>query len=174
MNINQVAQYGLTFLPLTVFLGYARFHNWTDSCWAMAFTLSALASIISIGILVYNRIALDRLWLGIYLFLVIGAVGFLVNMENTILYWYENYKGASLFAAIALAAIVTEYMPSHLFGNNNPIYQHTKIPLFLPLAALACAVYAIIFNGYGLILSTAVPLVTLRFVNDIAKKNSIL
>src|SRR5271168_2705692 len=88
-------------LPLFVFLLFARFYEMTDDLWRQAFYVSSVCAIVVTAFLIYKKIIIDRLRFGINLFLITGAVAFLLESE-AILRFFEMYKGVVFFGGIVV------------------------------------------------------------------------
>jgi len=160
MNIDS-----LKFLPLTVFMLSARFGGQTDLAWKQAFILGGLCTIVILCIHLYKNVILDRLMLGINLFLLVGSGAFLSN-SLYVLYYFGTYKGAVFLSCIAIVGLATT-----LFSNTGFIgirTNHTdmihKTSLQLLFLTIICIAWSLIANDYGLIVSAVIPFVILRMM----------
>src|ERR1700730_9795520 len=95
----------VSLLPMIVFMAYARWFGMDEQAWVGAFQMAGLAALIVIAVLWRKSVIMDRITLGLNLFLIIGAAGFLFNIEQ-IIEWYSNSKGGPLFGAIAAIGVI--------------------------------------------------------------------
>jgi len=158
----------LQFLPLTIFLVYARLNGMTDLAWRDAFILAGVTTLIVVAIQVYKKVTFDRLMLGVNLFLLVGAIGFLGKLYG-LLSLYGTYKGAALLICTSLIGIVATLFTKAGFIGVNVI---GKAPLkrryscFLLIINMIAIVWAIITYQYGLLISAAFPFIVLRFMYE--------
>ena len=96
----------IRFVPLAAFMIYARVYGMTNDAWYGAFILAGLCSLATIAILINQRIMLDRIMLGVNCFFLLGAIGFLFNIED-ILEWYSSSQGGPFFACIVVIGLIT-------------------------------------------------------------------
>jgi len=157
----------LTFLPLFVFMLVARLHGMTELAWQEAFMLSGLCAIVIVTIQMYQKLIIDRLMLGVNLFLTLGAVAFLVNIDS-LLYYYGAYKGVAFLSCIAVVGIVTSLFSDSVFvgisSHNKKLINEVSLQL---LAVNAAAIaWSFVMNSDGLIISVVVPYVALRVIYE--------
>ncbi len=152
-------------LPLFVFLMFARFYDMTDDLWRQAFYVSSLCAILVTAFLLYKKIIIDRLRFGINLFLMSGAVAFLTDSES-VLRFFEMYKGVVFFGGIIVVGIITTFFsPLGFIGISVTNQQELKKSSLLLLGAtIGALVWSFFMNDYESIVSIVVPFIALRLL----------
>ena len=152
-------------LPLFVFLMFARFYEMTDDLWRQAFYVSSLCAIVVTAFLLYKDIIIDRLRFGVNLFLMSGAVAFLTGSEP-ILRFFEAYKGVVFFGGIVAVGIVTTFFsPLGFIGlavTNKQ--QLKKLSLLLLCATVVALAWSFMANDYDSLVSIVIPFIVLRLL----------
>ena len=93
-------------IPFSLFMIYARIYGMTDLAWKDAFILGGIAAILVFIIQLHKKVIMDRLILGMNLFLLFGAICFLFKWYS-FLYYYSTYKGVVFFSSIFLVGLCT-------------------------------------------------------------------
>lgn len=154
----------IKFLPLTGFMVYARMKGMTSLAWQEAFYVAGLLALIVFAVLWYKKITLDRLMLGMNLFLFSAAVGFFFNIEP-LLNFYEAYKGVALLGNVAIVGILsTLFFPAGFIGI---VHSDTmKSSLILLGASILAVIWSVIMNTQGIALSAALPFILLKIFQE--------
>ncbi len=152
-------------LPLFVFLLFARFYEMTDDLWRQAFYVSSMCAFVVIAFLLYKKVIIDRLRFGINLFLIAGSCAFLTESES-VLRFFEMYKGVAFFGGIVLVGIITTFFSSYGFVGVSVINKQKlkKSSLILLGTAIVALVWSFFMNDYGTLVSIVVPFVGLRLL----------
>ena len=139
----------LELIPLPIFLVSAA---WIDpnipQDWLGPFVASSLVALVTITILLYNRVLLNRLMLGINLYLIIGSIGLLTEHVwiNAV---YGNLKASGMLAAIIIVGVISLVMsPAGFIGvtsQDRKAVTHYSLSLLL-ISALAFSV-SLYFQG---------------------------
>ncbi len=157
----------LRFFPLTVFMVYARSYGMTNQAWYGAFVLAGLCSLAMFAILVNKRVMLDRLMLGVNLFFLVGACGFLFNVEE-ILQWYSETRGGPFFGCIALVGVLSILFTKAGFigvkNKSNKAIQYSSFLLFA--ATIISWVWSVRYDDQGLGFAVVLPCLLLFVVRD--------
>lgn len=148
----------LKYAPLFLFILCARYKGLTDLAWRDAFIVGGIASVVVVAIQLYKKEIIDRCMLGINLFLILGAVGFLCDI-SLLLYYYSAYKGVSLLSCIAVVGLLTTlFSPAGFIGieitKKRLIYDASFQLLLVNILAI---VWSFIMNSEGLFLAVVVP-----------------
>lgn len=155
----------LKFLPLTIFMLSARLGGLTDVAWKQAFFLGGLCAIIIFAIHIYKKVILDRLMLGINLFLLVGAFAFLGNVP-LFLYCYGTYKGAVFLSCLGIIGVITTCFSQAGFIGviTNNKREMRKASLQLLVLNIIAIVWSLAANNYGLLITAVIPFIVLRIV----------
>ena len=150
-------------LPLFVFLLFARFYEMTDDLWRQAFYVSSSCAFLVTALLIYKKIIIDRLRFGINLFLMTGAFAFLIESES-ILRFFEAYNGVVFFGGIFVVGLFTTFFSRlgfiGLVVKNQQQLQ--KMSLLLLSATIVALVWSFFMNDHGSVVSIVVPFTALR------------
>jgi hypothetical protein len=149
-------------LPLFVFLLFARFYEMTDDLWRQAFYVSSACAIVVTALLIYKKITIDRLRFGINLFLMTGAFAFLIESES-ILRFFDAYEGVVFFGGIFVVGLFTTFFsPLGFIGiavKNKQQLQ--KMSLLLLGATMVALVWSFLMNDHESLVSIVVPFIVL-------------
>jgi hypothetical protein len=159
-------------LPIIIFMSYARYYDMSEQAWVGAFELAAVTAIGVIFILWQQNILFDRIMLGLNIFLIIGAIGFLFNNE-TILQWYSTSHGGPLFMCIVLVGIVSMiFTKAGFIGVQHKNKDAVRYASFLLLVATFIAlVWSVSADADGLFWAVALPLVILSIVRHLLSEH---
>jgi hypothetical protein len=112
-----------------VIIALSKGYSPTDFTWQTWGNISVVISIIlgvSLCFKIYKQEIIDRLLLGLALFVFVGSIGYLGNISS-ILYYYGNCPFVILFACLALVGIVTFFTPAGFIGvesdDKNKVYS---------------------------------------------------
>lgn len=162
----------LSFVPIFVFLAYARIKQFLGSCtvaWQEPFYIGALLAMVLTTLQYYSGIIIDRLMLGANLFLIASAFFFLFQI-NPCLSFLGAYKGPSFIVAVLLVGIISTFFTRYGFigctGDRSKVKHASLLLLVATLFALA---WACIFNSHGLLISAVIPFVALRLLSEYLK-----
>ena len=152
----------LQWLPLFVFMLYPRFREMSADVWQEAFYVASACALLVIMFLSYKKIILDRLRLGISVFLMIGAAAFLIDAEPVLIF-YDTYKGAVFFVAMLLVGVATTLFSDFGFvgiaGDKDTI---RKSSLYLLGATVCALIWSVVTNSQDMFVSIAIPFIVLR------------
>jgi hypothetical protein len=153
-------------------MSYARYYDMSEQAWVGAFELAAVTAIGVIFILWQQNILFDRIMLGLNIFLIIGAIGFLFNNE-TILQWYSTSHGGPLFMCIVLVGIVSMiFTKAGFIGVQHKNKDAVRYASFLLLVATFIAlVWSVSADADGLFWAVALPLVILSIVRHLLSEH---
>lgn len=154
-------------LPIIIFMLYARLNGMTELAWKNAFFIGGIAAIIVVAIQLYKKILIDRLVLGINLFLLLGAVAFFAEWDQ-VLYYYQMYKGVVFLSCIFVVGLITTLFTSAGFiGVRSEKRQKIKTySSALLLVNIATIIISILLNPYGIIASVIAPFIGLKLCRD--------
>jgi len=158
----------LKFLPLTVFIVYARLNGMTDVAWREAFILGGICTLIVVAVQLYKKVTFDRLMLGVNLFLLVGAVAFLGELYG-ILMLYGTYKGAALLACVGIVGLMTTLFTDARFIGVDVVGKTAlkkRYSFMLLLVTMLAFVWAVMMNQQGLVVSAIVPFIILRVMYE--------
>ena len=165
MNITGFGIAILQWLPLFVFLSFARFNEMSDDLWRQAFYVSSICALVVTAFLIYKKIILDRLRFGINLFLISGAFAFLTDSES-VLRFFEANKGVVFFSGIiAVGLLTTLFSPLGFIGISVRDKQQLKKMSFVLLGAtIGALIWSVFMNDYDTLVAVVVPFIALRFL----------
>ena len=155
----------LQFAPIFLFVRYMRMQEMTD--WSYAFSFAGLCAVGAILISMHKRVTLDRLFLGVNVFLILGACGFLFNFQP-LLEWYSDTTGGPFFTCIfAVGLLTTLFTKSGFIGKKHMSRDAIRYGSFLLLAATIIAlIWSVKADDQGILWATIVPFIILRIVQD--------
>jgi hypothetical protein len=138
----------LQFFPLAGFLYYARIHGYSEGAWENAFIIGGALAVLETAVLALKRIHLNRLILGANLFLILGGLGFLLELQP-ILNLYGKYTQAVLFFSMLLVGLATTlFTPSGYIGTTKCSKAWIrKNSLYLLAATLLATLISLYFRG---------------------------
>ncbi len=149
-------------LPLPVFLLYAAVidqsipHNWLGP-----FLASSSIAILTTTILLFNKVPLNRLIIGISLYLIIGCFALLTN-HTWLNQMYGIFKASGMLASIIIVGIISLLVnPAGFIGVKSP--NRKKVVLFsLALLLAALLAFSLSFSLQGnKLLSEVIPFIGL-------------
>ncbi len=157
----------LHLLPVAVFMFYARAYGMNERAWVGAFELGGVVAALVIALLWHHNVIMDRIMLGLNIFLMLGGAGFLGGID-TILDWYSMSKGGPLFSCIAAIGLITTFCsPRGFVGVLAKKKGAVNYASFLLLAATFIAlVWSVSAEDYGLLWAVVLPFITLRVMKD--------
>jgi len=158
----------LEFVPLILFLTFVRSVGTTieGPQWKISFAIGGAIALFAIAVLLRKKFILNRITLGINLFLISGAIAVLFRIEQLLnLYWYFN--PAPMFVwiiAVGLAAT--------LFSSNGFVVAGKKkkkivriYSIFLLAAAFGALGISLLFQEAA-VFSDVLPVIALFVIND--------
>ena len=164
----------LSFVPIFVFLAYARIKQFLGSCtvaWQEPFYIGASLAIVLTTLQYYSGMIIDRLMLGANLFLIASASFFLFQI-NPCVSFLGAYKGPSFIVAVLLVGIVSTLFTRYGFiGCTGDQSKITHASLLLLIATLFALTWAFIFNSDGLLVSAVLPFIALRLLSEYLKNS---
>lgn len=104
----------IEFIPIVAFGLVVRLTSENGVNWKLAFIIGAFFAVFEKALLVAKRFPLDRLLLGVDVFLIIGGVGFLFNI-SLILNTYDRLIQATLFASLLAIGLLTTFLTERGF-----------------------------------------------------------
>ena len=136
-------------LPLPVFLLYAALidqsipHNWLDP-----FLASSSIAILTTTMLLINKVPLNRLVIGISLYLIIGCFALLTN-HTWLNEMYGRLEASGMLASIIIVGVVSLLVnPAGFIGVKSP--DRKKVVLFsLALLLVALLAFFLSFSLQG-------------------------
>lgn len=165
--INHKRENLLIYVPLVAFILYAWAYGMTDQAWLGAFELGGLLALIVTGMQLKEGVILDRIMLGLNVFLIVGAIGFLFDV-GAILEWYSVSRGGPLFGSIAMVGLIaTLFTKAGFIGVIKRDKQAQKYASFLLLAATFVAfIWAVNGDDRGIFWAVVVPFILLRLTRE--------
>lgn len=157
-------------LPLPIFLVYAAIIDQSFSQnWLGPYALSSVAALLTTFFLLQNNVLLNRLFLGINIYLITGSVGLLTNLA-----WLNELYG-TMEASGMLAWIIIMGAGSLLFSPEGFIgvtsqdrKQIVKFSLYLLFVAVIAFFVSFFLQGNKLF-SEYIPFITLFTAHGILK-----
>ncbi len=165
-NPRQWQQY-IIFVPLAGFLICGRMYGITPDAWHSAFIFAGFCAIFVFIVLFGQQTMHERLMLGVNVFFLFGAYGFLSG-NDSIVRWYSESSGGPLFFCIALVGLLTLLFTKPGFiGVKHKSKQAVQYASFLLLAATVIAlIWSIQSEEHGIFLSVVVPFLALYAVRE--------
>ncbi len=159
-------------LPLLGFMLYVRFAGMTLKAWENGFIFGGFLALAVTLILLQKKVIMDRIMLGVNLFLCIGGLGFLFNLK-TILKWYGMTKGGPFFSCIAAVGLLsTLFTKAGFLGASNKTKEAVRYGSFLLLAATVVAlIWSLQMDASGLLWAVAVPFFVLKMIQRQLERN---
>jgi len=150
-------------LPLAIFLVFAELvYRGILHDWLITYTASSFAALITTIILIDNKVSLNRLFIGINLYLYSGLYG-LITDQMWLNELYGRMGASGMLAWIILVAVISLILsPTGFIGVKNP--NRTKGIIFsfmLLLIALMAFLFSYYFQGSGRLFSDFIPFVLL-------------
>ncbi len=96
----------LQFLPLTIFIGVARYFGFTAEAWSYAFQVGALIGILEL-VLILSLVnqPLNRMLWGANLFLIFGGIAFGMSL-TPLMSAMDYFKASAIFISVGLVCFV--------------------------------------------------------------------
>ena len=172
--INQPKQWlaRIKLLPILGFMLYARMAGMNEQAWSHAFIFGGLLALGVTLILLQKKITMDRVMLGINLFLFVGAIGFLFHVP-IILKWYSASKGGPFFSCIVLVGLLSIFFTkSGFLGNQTKTKAAIRYGSFLLLASTIIAlIWSLQMNTQGLLGAVVLPFFVLKMIQHQLERN---
>ncbi|EKD48431.1 MAG: hypothetical protein ACD_64C00322G0003 [uncultured bacterium] len=158
---NQYVQY----MPIVFFMLYVQANGLTHDAWVHAFTASGLLAIGSIVLSVQQRVLMDRLFLGVNFFLLLGSAAFSFNIAPFIK-WYSATNSGPFFSCIAMVGVLTTLCtPTGFLGKKGVNAEAARYGSFLLLAATFVAlIWSVQQDAQGILWAVIAPLLVLVFL----------
>lgn len=155
----------LQYMPIFLFARYMRMQHMTYDRWSYAFGFAGLFALAVILISIQKRVTMDRLFLGVNSFLVLGACGFLFKLQP-LLEWYGDTTGGPFFTCIfAVGLLTTVFTRAGFIGAKNLTRSAVRYGSVLLLAATIIAlIWSIKADDQGILVATVIPFIILRLV----------
>lgn len=151
----------MQYLPLTAFVIVAQLCGQDSPAWPQAFRVGAILAVAETLLLISRRRILNRLLLGVNLFLVLGGIGFGFEWMP-ILDGYWELREATLPACILAVGMVTTVLSSRGFIEINSPHRLRVIAYSVALLGIAALCFAVSLKFRGnLLLSGALPVLIL-------------
>ncbi|MCG8565846.1 MAG: hypothetical protein MI747_12270 [Desulfobacterales bacterium] len=145
-------------LPLTLFVYFLRrIHTQPSATWENAFLAAGLAATLIIALHLYKKLTLNRIFLGINLYLISGGLAFLTHQ-----WWlneiYGHFHASGMFLwIIGVGLVSTLASPLGFMGVPSPEPKQVRKFSICLLGFTICAfVVSYAFRGHW-ILSEMVP-----------------
>ncbi len=134
-----------------------RLTNENGTNWKLAFTFGACLAVLEKALLLAKGFPLDRLFIGVDAFLIIGGAGFLLNIR-IVLYICGTLIQATLFASLVAVGILTTFLSGRGFvGVEHQDRRRVMVySLYLLAVATAAFLVSLVFRGNN-ILAGALP-----------------
>ncbi len=162
----------IQYLPIVGCMLYARVAGISADAWENAFSFGGLLGLLVILILVHHRVLMDRLFLGVNLFLMAGAFGFLFNIEP-IIEWYSNTKGGPFFTCILITGFLTTlFTKTGFIGKHGMSKDAIRYSSFLLLAvSFVALIWSIQTDIHGILYAVFAPYFALLLCRDQLEKH---
>jgi hypothetical protein len=158
------------FIPIIAFGWVVRLTNENAVNWKLAFIVGACIALLERSLLVAKRLPLDRLLLGVDMFLVVGGAGFLFNI-TFILLLYERLMQATLFAFVLVVGILTTFLTERGFLGirHHERSQVLSYSLYLIGAGVVAFLVSFAFRG-NYLLAGVIPFTGMIVAKSILAK----
>ncbi|PCK04186.1 MAG: hypothetical protein COA42_19440 [Alteromonadaceae bacterium] len=163
----------LEFAPLSVFLLYSRLIGdpTISENWAGPYYSASVFSFVALCVFALRKIELNRCYLGIYFYFLIGSVGLLANQA-----WLNSLLGvldaAGMLASIAFVGLVSAFFSATGFIGVQSVdkVRLRWYSVLLVGIAIAAAILAYMNKG-AIILGQLVPFILLFTIHGFIKKH---
>ncbi len=160
----------IEFIPIVAFGLVVRLTSENGVNWKLAFIIGAFFAVFEKALLVAKRFPLDRLLLGVDVFLIIGGVGFLFNI-SPILNTYDRLIQATLFVSLLAVGVLTTFLTERGFVG---IKHHERgrviiYSLYLLGAGVVAFLVSMAFRG-NYLLAGILPITCMIIVNKVLAK----
>ena len=157
-------------LPLPVFLLYAAVIDQSiPQNWLGPFVASSSIAILTTTILLFNKVLLNRLVIGITLYLIIGSLALLTN-HTWLNQMYEKLEASGMLASIIIVGVVSLLVsPAGFIGVVSPDRKKVfKFSLYLLLVALIAFSLSFYLQGNKLY-SEVIPFIGLFVIQGLLR-----
>lgn len=166
LNLTKI----LESIPLPIFLIYsATIDKSLSQNWLGPYLASSIAALLATAILISKKIQLNRLFIGINLYLLSGSIGLLANLVwlNQL---YGHLEAAGMLAWVIFVGLSSiGISPSGFIGVYSKDRKKIVISsLYLLLATLTALLVSLHFQGHWLY-SNALPFVSLFAMHSMLK-----
>ena len=148
--------------PLPIFLFFSAFIDQSiNQNWQGPFVASSIVAILTTTVLLWNRIRLNRLFIGINLYLLIGTVALLTH-HVWLNHMYEILKASGMLAGILIVGTCSLlFSPAGFIGISSQDRKQVIIfSLYLLLITGIAFLFSLYFQG-NKILSQFIPFIAL-------------
>lgn len=159
-------------LPLPVFLLYAAVIDQSiPQHWLEPFVASSSIAILTTTVLLFNRVPLNRLVLGISLYLIIGCIALLTN-HTWLNQMYGILQASGMLVSIIIVGVVSLLVsPTGFIGVLSPDRKKVMLfSLYLLLVALIAFVLSFSLQGNKL-LSEVIPFIGLFAIQGLLRSH---
>ena len=136
------------FIPICAFGIVVRLTSDNGVNWELAFIIGACFAVLEKAILMVKRYPLDRILLGADVFLIIGGLGYLFNIQ-LILNIYKSLFHATLFASLLIIGLLTTFLTERGFVGVKH-HERSRVVIFslyLFGAGVAAFLISLAFRG---------------------------
>jgi hypothetical protein len=142
----------IEFIPIMAFGWVVRLTSENGVNWKLAFIIGACLAVIEKAFLLAKSFPVNRIFLGVDVFLIIGGAGFLFNIQ-LILNIYGRLIQATLFASILAVGVLATFLTERGFiGIKHHDRKRVLIySLYLLGACVAAFIVALLFRGNNFI-----------------------
>jgi hypothetical protein len=116
----------IQFLPLTAFVATARLKGLGPEAWGLAFEVGGLLAVVETAILIWKRVTLNRLLLGANVFLMVGALGFGLQIPFIVSLYGRTHESA-LFGAVFVVGLLTTFFTTAGFIEMPSLDRKTVV-----------------------------------------------
>jgi hypothetical protein len=164
----------MTILQLIPFSGFGLVYRLTQldkPDWGLAFVVGGCLAVIGTGVPLLRQVRLNRIFLGVNVFLVIGGMGFLLQIEP-VTRLYGTLMQAAIFCSLSLVGIFTTFFTKDGFiGVNNPNRRLVVLySLYLLCASAAAFAFSLQFPG-EIVLAGALPFSGILILSHLLSRN---
>ncbi|MCG8529497.1 MAG: hypothetical protein MI749_02410 [Desulfovibrionales bacterium] len=160
-------------IPLTIFAFWIRhMDTQVPGNWGVVFMVSGLAAIVVTSICLHKKISLNRIFLGINIYLCCGGLTFATKQ-----WWltrvYEHFQASGMILwVIIIGLISTLVSPNGFVGVHSPDKKRIQtFSVYLILLSLGAFAVSYAFRGNAL-LSEMIPFVGLVVGYNVFKKKA--
>lgn len=129
------------FIPLVAFILYVQWQG--DYIDSSAFILSGFVSVFVIMLLHHHQVRYDRLLLGMNVFFVVGAIGYLFSIPM-IIDWYAGPIGIPFFSSLILTGLWSIFFTEVGFVGIK--YKNPDVAQRMSFLLLAIVILALLWN----------------------------
>lgn len=153
------------FMPIVFFMLYVQANGLTHEAWISGFTFSGLLAAGTVVFSIQQRIIMDRLFLGVNFFLLLGAAGFSFEITQLIK-WYSATNSGPFFSCIAVIGLITTlFTKTGFLGKKGLNRDAVRYGSFLLLAATFVAlIWSVQQDAQGILWAVIAPFGVLSFI----------